>query len=494
LIVVGLVAALGAACQPVAMREPRPATADATAAVDGDLVGLPSLGATAAGFALPAVIERRLANGLTLLVVEDRTLPLVVFHLVVPGGSAFDPPGQAGAAALTADLVRKGTARRSAEDLAREIEFLGGTLAGSAGTDFSSVSGEFLSKDLAAAFDLFGDVALAPTFPEDELRRARALMLAGVVAAREDPSAIAGRCFDAYLYGAHPYGRPGSGTEDSLATLDRAAVERFYRHHYVPDGAVLVVIGAVPAVELTAVAEATFGSWRSQAGGQPLLPLPVRVTGRRLLLVDKADATQAHIRIGNVGIARTDPDYVPAGVASTILGEGFGARLLDELRVKRSLTYSAWSGFNVHRMPGDFRAGTFSKVETTGEALRVALDVLRDFAAAGGTAAELARAQSLRTGQYPRQLETQGALAANLASLYVFGLPFGDLEAYPDRVMAVTLDDVRRIAATYVPTEDAAIVVVGPAATIEPQLAGLGIVEHTTPQDCDRPGGPSAVR
>ncbi len=483
-------------CQPVILHPPR----DGAGAVDtggaalGDLLGLPPLGATAAAFTLPPVVERRLDNGLTLLIVEEHTLPLVVFSLVMPGGSAFDPPGQGGVATITADLLRKGTRSRSAEELAREIEFLGGSLAAGAGADFSNVSGEFLSKDLSRGFELFANVALHPTFPEDELRRARELMLAAIIRSREDPAAIAGRCFGAFLYGDHPYGRPASGTEASLATLDRDAVQSFYQRHYVPDGAVLVVIGDATVEQLSSAAEGAFGGWSSRAGSPPLLPLPVRVSGRRMLVVDKPDATQAHIRIGNVGIARTDPDYVPAGVTTTILGGGFGSRLVEELRVKRSLTYGAWSGFNVHRMPGDFRAGTFTKVETTGEALGVALDVLTGFANGGATVEELARAKSLRTGQHPRQLETQGALAASIASLFAYGLPRSDIEAYPGRVMGVTLEDVRRIAATYVPTEDAAIVIVGPADTIAAQLAEFGPIELTTPDQCAQPGGPSAVR
>jgi zinc protease len=274
----------------------------------------------------------------------------------------------------------------------------------------------------------------------------------------------------------------------------RDDVAEFYRRHYGPDGAVLAVVGDAPAAELVASAERAFAGWRGGAGRQMLLPLPTRVTGRRLLLVDKPDAQQAHIVVGNVGIARTDPDYVPALVTGTILGGGFGSRLLDELRVRRSLTYGAWSGFVPGRVPGEFQAGTFTKVETTGEALRVMLDVLGTFVAEGATAPELDRAQQLRTGQYPRQFETPGALAGQLAGIHAHGLPRSDLAEHPARVLAVTLEDVRRMAATYAATDDAAIVVVGPAATVAAQLAGIAPIDRTTPATCDLPGAPSAAR
>src|SRR6185369_16743893 len=192
------------------------------------------------------------------------------------------------------------------------------------GYDFSTVSAEFLRKDLDRGLDLFTDVALHPAFRADEFRRAQGLALAGTVASRESPSAIADRCFQAFLYGRHPYGHPTEGTEASVKRLTAADTRAFYERHYGPRGAVLVMIGDASADELLARAERAFGGWRSNAAAPPALPEPARVRGRKLLLVDKPDATQAHIRVGNIAIARTDPRYIPAVVTSAILGGGFG--------------------------------------------------------------------------------------------------------------------------------------------------------------------------
>ncbi len=459
-----------------------------------DLANPPPIGKPATAFAIPPASERVLPNGLTLLAVEYHAVPIVVFHLLIAGGAAYDPAGKEGVAALTADLIRQGTDRRSAEELAREIEFLGGGLAGDAGRDFSMVSGEFLSKDIDAGLDLFADVALHPAFRPDEFRRAQGLALAGIVAARENASAIADRCFQAYLYGGHPYGHPSEGDERTVRRLTVADVRNFYTHHYDPRGAVLVVIGDASVADLATKVERAFAGWQPGGGAAPTLAPPTRVRGRNLLLVDKADAKQTHLRIGNTAIGRSDPDYVPAGVTSTILGGGLGSRLIDELRVKRSLTYGAWSVFAARRVLGDFRVGTFTKVETTGEALGLTLDMLRRYADDGATPDELARSQSLLTGQYPRQLETPGALAARLAELQAYGLPRSDLATYPERVTATSLEDVRRIAKRWMPTDDAAIVVVGPAASLGSELAAFGPVTRTTPEECDRPGAPSAAR
>ncbi len=453
----------------------------------------PPIGPPAAAVRMPKVTERVLPNGLTVLVSEYHELPTMRFHLLVPGGAAYDPVGKEGVAALTAALLDEGTARRSAEELAREIEFLGGELGADAGTDFSTVAAEFLSKDLDAGLDLFSDVVLHPAFRPDELRRAQGLALAGIVAARESPAAVAELCYARWLYGTHPYGHMAQGSEASVKHLGRADVEAFYAAHYVPDHAILVIIGDARADELLAKAERAFGGWKKSGAALTLPAAPPRVTGRHILLVDKPDATQTHIRIGNIAIARTDPSYVAANVTSTILGGGFGARLIEELRVKRSLTYGAWSGFAARKVPGDFRVGTFTKVATTGEALQVALDVLDGFAAKGATAEELARAQSLLTGQFPKQLETPGAVAGKLAELAGYGLPRSDLEAYPARVNATSLADVARLAKRWVPTTDEAIVVVGPADKIAPQLAKFGPVERTTPAGCEGPTAPIAV-
>jgi zinc protease len=452
----------------------------------------PPVGPPAAAVTMPKVAERVLANGLTVLVSEYHTLPIMRFHLLVPGGGAYDPAGKEGIAELTADLLTQGTARRSAEELAREVEFLGGELGANAGTDFSTVSGEFLSKDLDAGLDLFADVVLHPAFAPDELRRAHELTVAGIIASRENPSSIAEVCYARYVYGRHPYGHLSQGTEASVRRLNRGDVQAFYAGHYVPDSGVLVIIGDAPTADLMAKAERAFGGWRHSGAKPAAPPPPTRITGRHILLVDKPDATQTHIRVGNTAIARTDPAYVSANVTSTILGGGFGARLIDELRVKRSLTYGAWSGFAARKAPGDFRVGTFTKVETTGEALQVTLDVLQGFAKDGATAEELQRSQSLLTGQFPKQLETPGAVAGKLAELAGFGLPRSDLEAYPARVTATSLADVKRLAERFVPTTDEAIVIVGPADRIAPQIAKFGTVERTTPTGCEAANAPQA--
>lgn len=453
----------------------------------------PPIGPPSAAVRMPQVTERVLPNGLTVLVSEYHELPIVRFHMLLPGGGAYDPAGKEGVAELTAALLDQGTTRRTAEELAREVEFLGGDLGADAGTDFSTVAGEFLSKDLDAGLDLFSDIVLHPAFRPDELRRAQGLALTGIIAGRESPAAIAEVCYARYVYGRHPYGHLSQGTEASLKRLQRSDVLSFYARHYVPERAILVVIGDATTADLLAKVERTFGGWRRGTDTLTPPPAPTRVTGRHILLVDKPDATQTHIRIGSSAIARTDPAYVAAGVTSSILGGGFGSRLIDELRVKRSLTYGAWSGFAARQVPGDFRVGTFTKVETTGEALQVALDVLEKFATSGATAEELARSQSLLTGQFPKQLETPGAVAGKLAELAGFGLPRSDLEAYPARVTATSLADVQQLAGRYVTTTDAAIVIVGPADTIAPQIAKFGTVERTTPTGCEAADAPQAV-
>jgi zinc protease len=442
----------------------------------------------AADLRLPPITRTTLDNGLRVLVAEYHELPLVEFHLIVGAGAAQDPPGKEGLGALTAGTLTRGTGKLSAEELARAIETLGGRIAASPGTDGTIVTAEFLSKDFAAGLELLRQVLLEPAFAPDEVRRQRDEQGASIVAALEDTSAVADKCFAGFLYGTHPYGRPVEGRSATVPKLLRGDVVDFYQHWYHPNDTVLVLVGDVEPADATERLRQALGAWQARPDAVPVrASAPPRLTARRVLLVDKPDATQTQIRFGNVAIARSDPDYIPAVVANTILGGGFTSKLIEELRIKRSLTYAAWSTFAARLTGGDFRIGTFTKTPTTAETLAIALEVEGDFRSRPPDQQGLLKAKTYLRGQFPLRIESPDALAGRLAEAEFNNLGPDELATYRERVAAVTARDVADVSARLMPPPDAvAIVVVGKAEVVrEPLGAQLGALETVAAKDCE---------
>jgi predicted Zn-dependent peptidase len=429
-----------------------------------------------------------LDNGLRLIVAETHEVPLVEFYGMIGAGAAQDPEGKEGLAALTADVITRGAGELSAEEFARTVESLGAELAATAGTDGTIVNGEFLAEDFATGVDLLRKILREPTLAPDEVRRGRQAQLAELLASLEDPSTVAEKCFASFLYGTYPYGRWAPGTATSVAGLGRGNVRNFYRRWYRPNNLILAVVGDVTTADAVARLREAFGSWEAGPDAVPARAGPPDpVTARRVLLVDQPDASQAQIRAGAIAMKRNDPELLPAQVANTVLGGGFSSKLVEELRVKRSLTYGASSAFVARLTGGDFRVSTFSKSPTAVETLALALDVEGAFRREPVDPKPLDKAKSYLEGQFPLRLETPDALAARLVEIDFFGLPKDDLETYVPRVTAVTPADAARAAERHMPPpERVAIVVVGKAAEIQPALeARFGAVRVVTREACD---------
>ncbi|MCW5893422.1 MAG: insulinase family protein [bacterium] len=456
------------------------------------LVALVALLPVAAGAAeeleLPAVTRVTLDNGLRLVVAESHELPLVEFYAMIGAGAAQDPADQLGLASLTAASVTRGAGKLDAEEFARAVESLAGGIAAAAGTDGTIVNAEFLSEDFDRGLDLLRLVLREPTFAADEVRRAREQQLAGLVADLEEPTAIAERCFAAFLYGGYSYGRPIDGRHKTVAGLGRGDVRKFHARWWRPNATVLAIVGDVATDRIVARVREALGGWTPspEAIAQRAGP-PPPVEARRVLLVDKPDATQTQLRAGAIAMARNAPDLLPAQVANTVLGGGFTSKLIEELRVKRSLTYGASSGFAARLTGGDFRMATFTKSATTAETLGLALDVEGSFRRGPIDPQALRKAKAYLAGQFPLRLESPDALAARLAEIEFFGLPPDELVTYRTRLAAVTDADAERAAERWMPDPDRmAIVVVGNAAEVREQLeARFGPVQSTTPEGCD---------
>jgi predicted Zn-dependent peptidase len=422
------------------------------------------------GVRLPPYRALTLQNGMTVLLMEQHKVPLVSLNYVVRAGSVADPAGKEGLASVTAALLRKGTASRTADQISEALDFVGASYSASAGPDFSSGRAEFVKKDVAGGLDLFADLLLHPVFPEAEAKKLVAQRIDAIKAAKDSAQGVIRMYFDAYLYGSHPYARPTGGDERSLAGISRDDVVKFHAANYVPANVILSVVGDFDTADMAKAVTERFGPWAGKGNPAPVsLAAPRAAPGKRLLLVEKPDSTQTYFVIGNVGVARNNPDRVPIELVNTLFGGRFTSMINTALRIKGGLTYGASSGFEMRRAAGPFFIRSYTKNASTEKALDTALEVLRQLHEKGITEEDLASAKAYTKGTLPPQtLETSEQLAALLSELRLYGLPDAEINDFYARVDAVTLADATRVIATYYPEKDLTFVLVGKAGEIAP--------------------------
>jgi zinc protease len=435
---------------------------------------------------LPPRTRHTLENGLTVVLVEYKRVPLVYYRLVAHGGSADDPTGQEGLAAMATALMRQGTATRSAPQIAEAIDFIGGSLSAAAGLEYCAVQAEVLTKDTDTGLDLFSDVILHPTFPQDELERERKQRLAFLESMKEDPATVASMAFTKGVYQGHPYGIQTVGTKASIGVISRDNLDEFHRRIFVPNNCVLVVVGDFQSSELLGKIRQTFGGWQAGTAHQVTLPAPRMLTGRHVLLVDKPDATQIQIVAGNIGIDIKHPDAFAVKVANTVLGVGFTSRLMEALRVKRCLTYGVASSFPSNLFGGTYVISTYTKNESVKEMLDAMLGEVKKFRDQGATRDEVKKAQNFLAGSFARGLQTPEALATRLTDTEIYGFSDDYVETYIERLRAVSLDDVRRVAREHFPLDDLLLVLVAPVEQVRAIAGQYGEVSVTEIQDVIR--------
>ena len=419
---------------------------------------------------LPPHEKMVLRNGLTLLVMEKHGVPIVSFSAIVKTGSADDPVGQEGLATVTAGLLRKGTQKRTAQQFAGDLDFIGGSFDSGADSDYTTISAEFLTKDLDRGLDLFSDALLHASFPQAEVDKLLLQSVDGIKAAKDEAESVLGTYYAGYLYGTHPYGRPGGGDELSLKKIQRDGILKFYAANYVPANTILAIAGEFNAAELKKKLEDTFGAWPAKPAPATNIPAPIAAKGKRLLLVDKTDATQTYFAIGNVGVSATDPDRVAIRVVNTAFGGTFASLLNTALRIDSGYTYGASSYFQPQKVAGPFTIASFTKNETTVPAIDLALKVLDDLHKNGLTPAQLDTAKKYIKGQFPPRIETSGQLASRIATNEFYGLDDNEINQMEARIDAVTLESAKQIIEKHFPKENMVLVLIGKASEIAPAV------------------------
>jgi len=419
-----------------------------------------------------------LKNGLTLLLMEKHGVPIVNFAAIVKAGSVADPAGQEGLASVTAGLLRKGTAKRSAQQFAADLDFIGAEFSADSGADYTAISSEFLAKDVDKGLDLFSDALLHPAFAQAEVDKLLAQEIDGIKAAKDEAQSVALNYYYGYLFNKHPYGRPVGGDELSLARIKRDMIAKFYEANYTPGNLILAVAGEFNSAQMRAKIEQALGGWTAKPSLLPDIIAPTFVKGKKLLLVDKPDSTQTFFVLGNIGTAENDPNRVAIRVVNTIFGGRFTSDLNEALRVESGLTYGAEAFFDSRKEPGAFAIYSFTKNESTVQAIDLALQVLAKLHKDGVTAEQLASAKAYLKGQFPPSIETSEQLSKRIAANEFYGLGDDEINQLEVRIDAVTSEIAKQVIAKHFPEDNLAFMLIGKASEIGP-----GVKKYATQQD-----------
>lgn len=394
--------------------------------------------------AVPPIHHWTLENGARVYFVESRQLPMLELHAVFDAAASRDDPGKSGAACLTNRMLREGGAQFGANEVAQRFEGLGAEFSSACERDMATVDLRTLTQSdlIEPALDLFAQVVMAPSFPDDALARERARALVALQQQAENPGSVIGKVFLKAIYGDHPYALEPLGNEAGLKAITRADLAAHHRRYYVGKNAWLAIVGDASVSDAKKIAQRVLGGLPAGEAAVSIPPVADIPAARREFIA--FPASQSHLRLGQPGVTRNDPDYFPLYVGNYILGGGgLVSRLSQEVREKRGLSYSVYSYFAPMRLRGPFIIGLQTENSQRDKALKIVQEVLADFIANGPTEQELTSAKKHLTGGFPLRLDSNGKIADNLAVMGFYGLPLTYLEDFIPRVDAVTVQQIR---------------------------------------------------
>ena len=437
--------------------------------------------ALAQGVTLPDFERIELDNGAVLLLSEKPEVPLVSVTAILRGGAVVDPAGRSGLANLLAALLEKGAGDRDAAQFAETIGASGGMLTSRADLETISVRGNFLAGDADLMVGLLADMLLRPGLDEAEIEKLRERSINFIRPAKDtNLNALLPIYGQAFLFGAHPYGNPVSGSETTLAAINHEDVLDFYEQQLGGDRLIIAVTGDFDTAAMTAKLTAAFGDWRPAAAALPEVAPAAPQDGRRVLLVDKPGATQTYFWLGNVGVARDYEKRAALDIANTVFGGRYTSMLNTELRMKSGLTYGAHSQLTRASQPGSIAITSFTPTESTVVAIDMALDVLGQLHESAVDEEMLGSARNYILGQFPTALETAAQLGRQLAALEAFGLGVAYVNDYGQALMSADTAAVAAVIDTVYPVADnLVIVLLGDAEAIREQAARYGPVTET---------------
>jgi len=413
----------------------------------------------------PGNITRHvLGNGITVLARANFSSPSAVVSGYVRAGSIFDPGEKLGLADFAARGLMRGAGKYDMHGLYDALESVGASLSFSAGVHTAGFHGRSLAEDLPLLLEILAETLRRPAFPSEQVEKLRAQLLTGLAIRAQDTSEMAGLTFDEILFRGHPYARPEDGFIETIQAIGRDDLEAFHRRHFGPRGLVLALVGAIEPERAIALVEQTLGDWTNP--GQPEPPAlpdlkPLQKTIERKVRI--AGKSQSDLLIGTTGPARRDPDYHPASLGNSILGQfGMMGRIGDVIREKSGLAYYAYSTLNAGIGPGVWDVSAGVNPRNVARARDLIRREIANFVADGVTTEELADSQSNFVGRLPLSLESNAGVAGALLNIERFELGLDYYRRFAGLIRAVTPEQVIDAARRYLHPDRLAIAVAGP--------------------------------
>jgi predicted Zn-dependent peptidase len=429
---------------------------------------------------LPKFLTQKLDNGLTVMVAEVGTLPLVSFTLVTQGGSALDPKNQGGLTSLTYAMLEEGSGNLDSLAFSDAVADLGASFGSSSDRDRGDVSISGLSKNADAMLTLLSNAVRRPRFTPDDFERHKRQTVASLIQNRSSPQGLAFELFPALLYGAeHPFGHPPTGTPETVTALSLDDIKAQHDRVFGPNTSALIAAGAITLDQAVALAKKHFGDWAHPVAAVPLAPAVEPTKRTAVVVVDKPGSPQTIAVIGRPLFGRGHPDEVPMRLINEVYGGNFASRLNMNLREGKGYTYGANSQVAFRRGVGVFLAFAAVKSDVTGPALEQFFAEIDGLRSRRPEAPEIERARSGIIRSMPGTFETTGAIAGAAASLFIYELPLDYYETLAARYAEVGAETILKASDAYLTSDTMKVLLVGDAAQIvEPvKLLRLGEVE-----------------
>lgn len=430
----------------------------------------------------PKFFEAKTSNGITVLVIEDKRLPLVTSRFVFKSGSYSDyfaGKDKSGLASITSELLTKGTEKRSATEIAEEVDFIGATISAGCDYDASYVSSYSLKKHFDKIFEISADVILNPIFDEEEIARTREQRISSLLSMIDDGDYLSEKVFKKQVFLNSPYAMPAEGFESSIEGITKDDIKSFYEKAFVPENLIAAFVGDITPDEAMIKVNENFASWNKKSANQAESLTPSTAGSSKVYLIEKKGAVQSSLKVGHIGIRRDNPDFIAISVMNTLLGGYFTSRINKNLREVNGYTYGARSSFNPYKYSGDFSVVTEIKNDLTADATREILKELNDIRNEFVSGDELQNVKNYISGNFPMRLETPNAIASKVINIKQYDLADDYFNTYIKKVNELTKEDIKNAAEKYLYPSNLIISAAGNVNEIAESMKQFGEVNVT---------------